>query len=97
MDALNSREWYWALMDYGSHIKKTHGNPNKASRHYSVQTRFEGSQRQIRGEVLCQLSGHTKTLNELRQIIVDERLEEVLTALSLEKMITKTTNGYRLG
>ncbi len=97
LDTLDPREWYWALMDYGSNLKKTHGNPNTASQHYSVQTRFEGSKRQVRGKVLRQLSGHTKTLNQLRQNIVDERLEEVLAALSLEKMITKTARGYRLG
>ena len=33
----NFREWYWALMDYGSFLGKTVSNPNKKSRHYALQ------------------------------------------------------------
>jgi len=40
LDRESSREWYWALMDYGAYLKRTHGNPNSKSRHYSKQSRF---------------------------------------------------------
>jgi len=36
-DMKNPRDWYYALLDYGAMIKKTHGNPNKRSAHYSPQ------------------------------------------------------------
>lgn len=49
------REWHWALMDYGAHIKKLHGNPARRSAHYTRQSKFEGSLRQVRGEILRQL------------------------------------------
>ena len=55
------REWYWALMDYGSHLPKiAKSNPNKKSRHYVQQKPFEGSHRQFRGKVLKFLTAQGK-------------------------------------
>lgn len=52
----NIREWYWALMDVGSYIKKVEGNINRTqSKHYTRQSRFEGSKRQLRGRVLKEM------------------------------------------
>ncbi len=51
-----SREWYWALMDYGSHLKKEVGNLGRKSAHYAKQSRFAGSNRQLRGAVLKHVS-----------------------------------------
>lgn len=50
----NPREWYWALMDYGTMLAKdgTLVNPNRRSKHYTVQSKFEGSRRQMRGKIL---------------------------------------------
>ena len=48
----NPREWYWALMDLGSAMKKSVENPNRKSRQYVKQSAFEGSNRQLRGNVL---------------------------------------------
>ena len=50
------RRWYYALMDYGAALKKSIANPNRQSRHYSRQSRFEGSLRQARGAIVRQLS-----------------------------------------
>ncbi len=49
---ISPREWYWALMDYGSYLKTIVENPNKRSKHYVKQSKFEGSDRQIRGALL---------------------------------------------
>ncbi len=46
------REWYSALMDYGSSEFKKMPNPNKKSKHYARQTKFEGSRRQARATIL---------------------------------------------
>jgi A/G-specific adenine glycosylase len=46
------REWYYALMDYGAMLKNKVPNPNRRSTSYTKQSRFEGSDRQIRGLVL---------------------------------------------
>lgn len=54
----NIRQWYWALMDYGSYLGrelKINGkkfNPNIISRHYTKQSKFAGSDRQLRGAIL---------------------------------------------
>ncbi|NTU73359.1 A/G-specific adenine glycosylase [Candidatus Roizmanbacteria bacterium] len=61
LDKENPREWYYALMDYGTYLAKVVENPNKRSRHYAVQSRFEGSDRQIRGEILRALLSSTRS------------------------------------
>jgi len=54
LDIKNPREWYYALMDYGSALpKKTKHNPNTRSRHYAKQPAFKGSARELRGKVLA--------------------------------------------
>lgn len=60
------REWNWALMDYGAHIKKLYGNPARRSKHYTKQSRFEGSLRQARGAILKALTQET-SLREVRR------------------------------
>jgi A/G-specific adenine glycosylase len=52
MQGEDPREWYYALMDYGTMLAKTIPNPNKKSKHYVVQSKFEGSRRQLRGKIL---------------------------------------------
>ena len=48
----NPREFYYAMMDYGSYIKQTVGNLNTQSRAYTKQSRFEGSRRELRSQIL---------------------------------------------
>jgi A/G-specific adenine glycosylase len=48
----NIREWYWGLMDYGTHLKNEVGNPNSLSDSYQKQSAFEGSNRQLRSHLL---------------------------------------------
>ncbi|MFH1626215.1 MAG: A/G-specific adenine glycosylase [Pseudomonadota bacterium] len=52
VDSQNPRTWYYALMDYGAALKKTHTNPSRNSAHYQKQGPFQGSNRQIRGVIL---------------------------------------------
>lgn len=52
LDQKNAREWYYALMDYGVHLKKGLPKINAASKHYTRQSKFIGSKRQIRGEII---------------------------------------------
>lgn len=52
VDVNHPRDWYYALMDYGVMLKKQQGNLSKKSVHYTTQSRFEGSFRQIRGQIL---------------------------------------------
>jgi A/G-specific adenine glycosylase len=49
----NPREWYEALMDYGASLPKlVKHNPNVKSKHYAKQSKFKGSDREIRGKIL---------------------------------------------
>jgi A/G-specific adenine glycosylase len=57
LDKKRPREWYYALMDYGTALSRLVPNPNRRSRTYARQSRFEGSDRQVRGAMLRALLG----------------------------------------
>ena len=46
------RSWYYALLDYGAHLKRTVSNPSRRSAAYARQSAFDGSRRQKRAELL---------------------------------------------
>lgn len=48
----DARGWYYALLDYGAHLKATVTNPSRRSAHYARQSAFSGSRRQKRAEVV---------------------------------------------
>ena len=52
LDKKNPRKWYSALMDYGASLKKFGVRLNAKSAHYTKQSKFEGSIRQLRGRIL---------------------------------------------
>lgn len=52
------RTWYYALLDYGAYLKKTLPNPSRRSKSHVRQSRFEGSHRQKRAELVRLLLGH---------------------------------------
>ena len=52
LDTRRPREWYWALMDLGAHLKRSGVRLNDRSRHYKKQPAFSGSDRQIRGAIV---------------------------------------------
>lgn len=97
LDVNNPRIWYWALMDYGSHLKSTVVNPNRRSSHYVKQSAFIGSNRRIRGQVLKALTKQPHTALQLQNIVKDSRLLTVLDDLTKEKLISKQGSLYRLG
>lgn len=93
----NPREWYWALMDYGVMIKKTIGNVSRKSKHFTKQSRFEGSNRQVRGRILKALVKHQKLTLIALVDEVDRKTEEVeknLGILEKEGFIVKKKNQF---
>ena len=52
------RTWYYALLDYGAYLKRTVPNPSRRSAGHARQSRFEGSHRQKRAELLRVLLAH---------------------------------------
>jgi len=93
----HAREWYWALMDYGVHLKATVGNASRASKHYAKQSKFEGSKRQVRGEVLRRLGRGGKSEEALAVLIPDDRLAGVLRDLLAEGLISTDNGQLSLG
>lgn len=91
-----SREWYWALMDYGTFLKQAVANLNKLSKTYSKQSLFEGSRRQLRGKIIRLLGQKPLSKANLQKEINDERLNDVLADLLHEEMIRKTGGMYDL-
>ena len=84
------REWYYALMDYGSHLGSTLRNANRRSRQYKVQSPFAGSVREVRGKILRAVTQRSSlTLNELEQAVgpTDSRYAPALEALEREGLI----------
>jgi A/G-specific adenine glycosylase len=82
-----ARNWYYALMDYGAHLKENKVSHNKKSAYHAVQSKYEGSLRQLRAKVLFAIT-HGEGLPQ------DERLEEVLSQLLKETFIKKVGRKY---
>jgi A/G-specific adenine glycosylase len=97
LDKRNPREWYYALMDYGVILKKTHANLNKKSAHYHRQSPFRGSNRQIRVMILKALV-EKPGLSEkeiLLQIGLDpEKISNNLKGLEYEGFLRKKRRRY---
>lgn len=98
LDRKNPREWYWALMDYGSHLVKIVENPNRKSRHYTRQSRFEGSVRQVRGVILRSLIQGPLAENVLRvQAIADDDLfDKAIESLLTDGLLLRKNGILRL-
>ncbi len=93
----NPREWYNALMDYGTELKKTMPNPNRRSRHYTKQSSFEGSDRQVRGRIVKLLlsRGPMEPTAIVRELGGDaSRIRKILAALETEEFIRR--NGRQI-
>ncbi|MDR0624174.1 MAG: A/G-specific adenine glycosylase [Treponema sp.] len=99
LDRENPRKWYWALMDYGAALKKITVNPNRRSAHYTRQSRFEGSFRQMRGAVVRILvrqgPGNSDEIKKYTGILKRD-LYKVLEALEKESMVAEEDGVYRI-
>ena len=92
LDTTNPRRWYNALMDYGVMLKKTMPNPGRKSAHHTRQSRFEGSDRQIRGAILRGLAaGKAKSVLEIIQLVGSDpdRIKRILLQLQEEGFVKR--------
>ncbi|MBP7806939.1 A/G-specific adenine glycosylase [Candidatus Saccharibacteria bacterium] len=96
LDREHPREFYWALMDYGSHLKATQGNSARRSKSYSKQSVFAGSKRQVRGQVIRELLEKPQPITRLQSAIPDERLSSVIDDLCSEGIVILEKQQYRL-
>ena len=82
----NPREWGWALMDYGSYLAKIIPNPNRNSRHYTKQSKFVSSVRQMRGVILKKMLEQGKNA-DWGDLALDSRFAKAYQDLKSEKLI----------
>lgn len=95
LDQKNSREWYWALMDYGAFLGRTLNikgkkyNPNVQSKHYTKQSTFKGSDREIRSMILKVLLEHNNFISK------SELVKEIRNFSSDQERITSIMNRMK--
>ncbi|MBU6370573.1 MAG: A/G-specific adenine glycosylase [Patescibacteria group bacterium] len=99
LDMKRPREWYSALMDYGAHLKGEVENPNRRSGQYAKQSKFEGSDRQLRGRILKLLLVRGRM--DARQLARGAgepvvRVGRILDALLAERFIREDAAGRML-
>ena len=99
LDTTNSREWNWALMDYGSYLKSTVGNASTKSKTYKKQSNFKESDRYVRGAIIRALAAGQSTKIQLTKTLSDiatDRLDQQLTVLLAESLIIKSDRTFQL-
>jgi A/G-specific adenine glycosylase len=84
---MEPRDFYAALMDYGSHLKRSGVKINKQSKHYTKQKKFEGSNRQLRGAILRELLQKPQTLKQLSD--KNKRAAPVVAQLLKDGLVAK--------
>lgn len=87
MDKDNPREWFWALMDYGADLKRQGYAHNTKSRYYKKQSKFDGSLRQMRGEIVRRLT-QGQSVSEITQLLRhDTRFEVAMQGLHKDGLL----------
>ncbi len=98
IDYNNPREWYYALMDYGSYLATQIDNPNRKSKHYTRQSVFEGSNRQLRGKILALLLRSHMNMDQLQAAAVADlsKIEILIAQLQNEGFVVKDKGDYSI-
>jgi A/G-specific adenine glycosylase len=92
----NPREWYYALMDYGVFLKSRTINPSRKSAHYNKQSKFEGSDRQIRAKIVKFITEKENVSHHEVLCMADNditRVERIIDKLVAEDFIKKSVNN----
>jgi A/G-specific adenine glycosylase len=83
------REFYWALMDYGSWLKANGVKNLSQSKSYTRQPPLKGSIREVRGMILRELSTDELSYKALQNLMPkDPRFEKALSSLISEKLVS---------
>jgi A/G-specific adenine glycosylase len=91
LDIEHPREFYWALMDYGTWLKKGGAGRIMQSHHYKKQPALKGSVREVRGQIIKALTVGDSTVSELQDVLAaDHRFESALTGLLRDGLISQT-------
>jgi A/G-specific adenine glycosylase len=82
LDRTRPREWYYALMDYGCYLKQTETNPSRRSAHHVKQSRFKGSNRELRSHILKLILKKKSSQKEIMGAFPDKKPETILKNIS---------------
>ena len=99
---MQPRHFYAALMDYGAYLKQSGVRNNSRSAHYTRQSKFEGSLRQVRGAILRALSegpkneGRLHLLIQLNKQVRRARFGKALEGLKRDGLIKKEKGKWRI-
>ncbi len=100
IDRNNPRQWFYALMDFGVMLKQLHPNPGRRSCHHQQQSRFEGSNRQLRSRLLrAVIANPGLSAGELAKQ-TGAGLQDVnrnLADMVQEGFLTQTSGSYVVG
>lgn len=98
LDTKNPREWYWALMDYGSFLKTSGVKIHRNSAQYKKQSPLKGSVREVRGAIIKVLAEGPHTVSALRKKIQFDtpRYNTAISQLIAENLIEKKGNTYQI-
>lgn len=97
VDVEHPREFFWALMDYGTWLKKESAVSVNRSSHYKKQSPLAGSVREIRGQIVRELGKNDMSETKLRQkIAADKRFEPALDGLIRDGLVAQTKTKLHL-
>lgn len=96
---IDARTWNYALLDYGTYLKRTVPNPSRRSAHHTRQSPFEGSRRQKRARLLRVVMdapglGTAELAGELNMTPAETL--ELLEALRDEGFVFEEREGWRV-
>ena len=97
IDREHPREFYWALMDYGSWLKRQGSARLTQSRHYKKQAPLKGSLREVRGQLIKLLAVADVPEVELAaRYAGDERFAPALAGLVGDGLVSRTDGRLHL-
>jgi A/G-specific adenine glycosylase len=97
LDQEHPREFYWALMDYGTWLKKNKLGRIAQSAHYKKQSALKGSLREMRGAIIKHLSNGDTPVKALDiQFGNDDRYSKALDGLIQDGLISRTNERFHL-
>ena len=94
-----ARDWYAAVMDYGTHLKSLHGNNAAQSESHKKQSKFKGSNREVRGAIIRLLTDNPLTKREMQAMVTTDQkkiVSEQLDILMKDEMVIVFEGVYRL-
>lgn len=97
LDVDRPREWFWALMDYGTYLKSQGRGSLSVAKQYKKQGALKGSVRQMRGWIVKVLSMGDIPAAELNaKFIGDNRYVTALEGLKRDGLIDQTGTTVHL-